>query len=104
TGYGITADVAGLEAHPIHHADIDSIGNGVRPLDGAPGVVLRRAEFRLLRWMPADRRGIKQNARSLQCREARRFGIPLVPANQRAQLSGGGVEGLESEIAGREII
>ena len=75
----------------------------MRPLDGAPGVVLRLAEFGLLRGMPSDGRWVKKNACSLQCREARAFGIPLIPADERADFSGEGVEGLEAEIAGSEI-
>ena len=73
------------------------------PLDGAPGVVLRDPELGLLRGMPSDGGRIEQNACALQRRNARTFRIPLVPANQRAEPSGGGIEGFESEVARREI-
>src|SRR5438552_2970971 len=73
------------------------------PLDGAPRIVLSDAELRFLRGMPADRSRIKQHVRALQRRQARALGIPLVPANQRAEASGAGVESAESEVAGREI-
>src|SRR6266478_407744 len=102
-GHGIAADVTSLEADAIHHANVDAVSNRVCPLDSAPGIVLRLAECGLLRGMPSDGRGIKKNACSLQRREARAFGIPLVPADEGAELSGGGVEGLEAEIAGSEI-
>src|SRR6266481_9473612 len=102
-GHGITADVSSLHADAIHNADINAVRDRVRPLDGAPGVVLRLAEFSLLRGMPSDGRWVKKNACSLQCREARAFGIPLVPADERAEFSGGSVEGLEAKIAGSEI-
>src|SRR5437879_3977835 len=102
-GHRIAADIAGLKADAIHHADINAVRDRVRPLDGAPGVVLRLAEFSLLRGMPSDGRWVKKNACSLQCCEARAFGIPLIPADERADFSGGGVEGLEAEIAGSEI-
>src|ERR1039458_7023489 len=102
-GRGIAANVASLEADAIHHANINAVCDGVRPLDGAPGVVLRLAEFRLLRGMPSDGRGVKQNAGSLECGKARAFRIPLIPADERAEFSGGGVESLEAEIARSEI-
>src|SRR3981081_24870 len=53
--------------------------------------------------MPAEGSGVKKNAGSLQRREARAFGIPLVPADERAEFSSGRVEGFEAEIAGSEI-
>jgi hypothetical protein len=53
--------------------------------------------------MPADRCGIKENICPLQSRQARTLGIPLVPADQRAQTSGAGVEGTESEVAWGEV-
>src|SRR5208337_3714776 len=102
-GRGIAANVSRLEADAIHHADINPVCNRMCPLNRAPGVVLRLAEFGLLRGMPSDSGRIKQNARSLQCRKSRAFGIPLVPADQRAEFSGGSVKGFEAEIAGREI-
>src|ERR1019366_6720132 len=79
-GRGIAANVASLKAGAIHHADINAIGDGVCPLDGAPGVMLRFAELGLL------------------------LGMPLIPADQRAEFSGGSVEGFEAKIAGSEII
>jgi hypothetical protein len=63
--YGIAANVSGLEADTIHDANINAISNSVCPLDGAPGIVLCRAEFGLLRRMPSDSRGVKKNAGSL---------------------------------------
>ena len=102
-GHGIAADIASLEADAIHHADINAVRDRVRALDGAPGIMLRLSELGLLRGMPSDGCRIKENAGSLQRGEARAFGIPLIPADERAEFSGGGVEGLEAEIAGSEI-
>src|ERR1700687_4994998 len=99
----VAANVASFEAYAIHHANINSVRDRMRPLNGAPGVMLRVTEFGPLRGMPSDGRGVKKNACSLQCREARAFGIPLVPADERGEFSGGGVEGFEAEIAGSEI-
>ncbi len=53
--------------------------------------------------MPADGRGIKQNVRATQAREARAFRIPLIPADQHADAAVARVEIGKSEIAGREI-
>src|SRR5208282_4440594 len=77
--------------------------DGVRALNGAPGVVLGHSELGLLRRMPADRRWIKQNRRALQCGQARTLRIPLVPADERAKLPGAGVERAEAEVAGSEV-
>src|SRR5262249_39788624 len=63
---GVLADVAGLKAHPVHHRDIHSVGDSMRPLDGLPRLMLRGAKLSLLRWMPTNGRGIEQHLRSLQ--------------------------------------
>src|SRR5689334_4096703 len=41
----IAANVAELLAYSIHHADKNSVGDTVRALNGAPGVMLHDAEF-----------------------------------------------------------
>jgi hypothetical protein len=69
-----------------------------------PRVELRRAELVLLRRVPADGCGIEQHFGALQRREPRAFGIPLVPADERADAAGGCVDCLKAEIAGREVI
>src|ERR1700683_801790 len=53
--------------------------------------------------MPADCRGIKQHGRALQRGEARAFRKPLIPADERAQPAGAGVQGTKPEISGCEI-
>ncbi len=73
-----------FETDAVHHCDIHSVGDGVRALDGSPGIVLGYAEFCLFSRMPADRRGIEKQLCALQGGEPRAFGIPLVPADQRA--------------------
>src|SRR5258706_303187 len=72
-------------------------------LDRAPGVQLLRPVGRLLAGMPADRRGIEQHARALQGGEPCSLRVPLVPADQGPDLADLGVEGLESEVTGREV-
>ncbi len=80
----VSPDVSELVPHAVHHAYENAVGNGMGALDGAPRVVLGRAELGFLLRMPADGRGIKQDARALQGGQPRAFRIPLVPADQRA--------------------
>ena len=99
----IAANVAGLEADAVRHRHVHTVGNRMRALNGTPRIVLCLAVLRFLVRMPADRRGIEQHVRSLQRRQARALGIPLVPAHQRAELSEVRLERFETEIARREV-
>src|SRR5256712_791988 len=74
-------------ADAIHRRDVYAVGDGVRALDGAPGVELRRAKLLLFPRMPADSRRIEKNLRALQARQPRAFRIPLVPADQDADVA-----------------
>ena len=93
-----------FEAHAIHRRHVDAVGDGVGALDGAPGIVLRRAVFRLLRRMPADGGGIEQHLRAAERGQTRGLGIPLVPANQRRNARVAGIEAAEAQVAGSEVI
>src|SRR5450759_2489616 len=88
----------GLEAHAIRRGHEHAVGNGVRTLRRAPRIHLRLAPHCLLRRMPANGRGIKQDVGAKQRRYARGLRIPLVPANQHAD---GGVAGLPHHEAAR---
>ena len=101
--FAVEEDIAELAADAIDGADEDSVGDGVRALDGLPGVVLAIAEFGLFCGMPTDGGGIKEHFRAAQGGLASSFGIPLVPADQSAELPGAGVDRLEAEVAGREV-
>ena len=92
-----------FEADAIHRRDIDAVGDGVRALHGPPGIVLRRAVLRLFGGMPADGGRIEKNVRARERGEARRFGIPLVPADQRRDAAELRIERAEAEIARREV-
>src|SRR6185312_17404564 len=48
----------------------------------APGVGLRLTPLRFFLWVPADRGGIQKYLRAHETRDARGFGIPLVPTDQ----------------------
>src|SRR5215471_6353980 len=78
----VATNVSVLEADPVHYANVDAIGYGMCALDGSPRIMLSDAEFGLLRGMPSDGGRIKQYLRSLERRETRTLGIPLVPANE----------------------
>src|SRR4029077_19158945 len=54
---GISRVGPAFESDAIHDGGEDSIGNGVRALNGAPGVELRCAELSFLAGMPADAGG-----------------------------------------------
>src|ERR1039458_8848063 len=90
-------------AHTVRHSDVAAVGNGVGALDRFPGGMLPLAQFRFLARMPADGGGAEQNLRASQCRQARGFWIPLVPADQHADLAVAGLPGAETEVAWSEI-
>ncbi len=99
----IAANVAVLVADAIDHGDKNAIGDRMCALNGTPGVMLHGAELGFLVRMPADGGGIKENICALQRGQARAFGIPLVPADERSHAAILGVKCLEAEVAGREI-
>ncbi len=90
-------------ADAICGRDVTAIRNRVTALNCFPGRILRRTEFFFFARMPADCRWIKNNFRTAQRRQSRRFRIPLVPANADANFSPLGCPCLKSEIARREI-
>ena len=87
----------------VDRGDEAAVGNGMRTLNGFPRTVLVDAVFRLLGRMPADGRRIKQDLRTLHGGEPGAFGIPLVPADQHANLAELGVPRLEASVARREV-
>ena len=82
-------------ADAIRHRDITTVRDRVTALNRFPGRMLRLAEFFFLARMPADRRRIKKNFRAAQRGQARRFRIPLVPANADADFPVRGCPRLE---------
>ena len=90
-------------ADSVGNCYITSIGDGVTALNCFPGGVLCLTKFFLLARVPPDRRRIENNFRSAQCREPRRFRIPLVPANTNAEVAARRFPTLKTEVARREI-
>ncbi len=95
----IAAHIPVLVANAVHPGNVDAVGNGVGALNRLPCIVLRCAELILLRRMPADGGGIEQHLGALQRGETRSLGIPLIPADERADAAECRVHGLESKIA-----
>src|SRR6202171_2749903 len=93
-----------LVADAVHRRDVDAVGDGVPALDRAPRVALGDAVLRFLVRVPADGRRVEDHRRALQRREPRVLGIPLVPADERADAARLGIEGAEPEVARREVI
>ena len=104
SGGGFPANISGFKADSIDHRHVDPVGDGVSPLDGAPGVVLPLAELRLLRRMPSNRGGIKEHMRPLQGGQAGAFRIPLIPAYECAHTAHLGVKSAKAQVAGREVV
>ena len=75
--------LARARAHAVDRGDVDAVGDGVRALDGLPGVALGGAVLCLLGRVPADGGRVEEDRRAPQRGEPRAFGVPLVPADQR---------------------
>src|SRR5262245_5775320 len=53
--------------------------------------------------VPANRSRVKENARAAKRGESRAFGVPLIPADQRADPANRRVKALKTEIARGEV-
>src|SRR5712692_6751934 len=87
----------------IHRRDINSIRDCVRMLNRLPRIALSRPVNVLLVRMPSDRSRVEEDARAAKRGQPCAFGVPLVPANQRANFSDRRIERAKAEIAGREV-
>ena len=92
-----------LEAHAIWRGDEYAVRNGVRALGRAPRVDLRISEGSLLRRMPGNGSWIEQNLRAKQRGDARRLGIPLIPADEHSDVSEPGAPDTKAVDAGMPI-
>ncbi len=90
-------------ADAIDGSDINSIGDGVAALDGAPGIALSLAVGGLFGRVPADGGGVEKNYGAVQGGEAGALWIPLIPADQSCDAAGFGIERTKTEVAGSEI-
>src|SRR2546427_595986 len=92
-----------LEADTVHRGDPTTVRDRVTALDRFPGIELLLAVLLFLRGVPTDRGGIKQNVRPLQPGEPGTLGIPLIPADQRADRTDLRIECAKTEITRREV-
>src|SRR5579872_290524 len=92
-----------LMADPVGGGHVTTIGDGMGPLNGFPGIVLLFSVTGLFRGMPSYGSRIKQNFGALQRGESGRFRVPLVPADQYTNPSIARLPGPESKIARSEI-
>src|SRR5690348_3414409 len=75
-----------LEAHAIRRGDVHAVRDRMRTLNRSPCFDLRRTELGLLGGVPPDRRRVEQHLGAEQARYARGLGIPLIPADQHADV------------------
>ena len=54
--------------------------------------------------MPSNRGGVEQDLGALQGGQSGAFGVPLVPADQRAHAADGSVESAIAQVAGSEVV
>src|SRR5437868_13641457 len=87
----------------IRRRDIATVRDGMTTLNRFPRRMLRPAKLLLLLRMPADRCRIKNDLRAAQRGQARRFRIPLVPANADTEISARRFPALKTKIARRKI-
>ena len=89
-----------LVADAVDRADEDSVGDGMCPLNGLPGVVLGCAELGLLAGVPADGRGVEERLCTAEGGDARRLREPLIPADERADGARAGGDRAEAKSPG----
>src|SRR5262249_52107030 len=81
-----------------------AVATGGPALDGLPRGGLGGAVLPLPAGGPAARRRIEEDPRPAERGEPRRFGKPLIPADQRTDASRLGVEAAEADVARREVV
>src|SRR5690606_30588279 len=92
-----------LEADAIDGEHEAAVRDRVAPLYRLPRRVLPLAVLGLLLGMPTDRSRVDQELRAAQRREPCRLRIPLIPADEHAELGGAGRERPKAQVARREI-
>src|SRR6478609_10248482 len=86
-------------SYAIRDRNIAAVRDRMTTLNRFPGGMLSFPKFLLLLRMPADRSRIKNNLRAAQRSQARRFWIPLVPANADTEISARCFPALKTKIA-----
>ena len=99
---GLTARIR-LETYAVYGDDRQSVGYGMAPHHGSPRLALALLLFLGIIGSVADGGRIDEYFGSLQRHQTGCFGIPLVPANQHAELAYRGLDRVETEVARSEI-
>src|SRR3984893_13308025 len=73
-------------SNTIRRRDVHPVRDRVSALRRAPRVDLRFTVLCFLRWMPADRRRIKENFGAEEACDASSLRVPLIPADQNADV------------------
>src|SRR6185437_3314021 len=92
-----------FEARAVASCQRQAVGDRVPALHGDPGIALAVLLGLRIGRIPTDSGWVQQDFGSGQRHQSRRFGIPLVPAHQYAELAERSLYGIESEIARREV-
>src|ERR1700723_2345216 len=92
-----------LMANTIHCSHVDSVCYRMSALNCAPGITLCFSVRGFLAGMPSDCRRIKQDHRTMQCRQPRALWIPLIPADQRGYFPGLRGKSSKAQIPRRKI-
>ena len=99
---GLTAWI-GLETYAVYGDDRQSVGYGMASHHGSPRLALALLLLLGIIGGIADGGRIDEHFGSLQRHQTGCFGIPLVPANQHAELAYRGLDRVETEVARSEI-
>ncbi len=93
----------GLMPYSIDGNDRKTVGYGMTALDELPGIALTGLFLRRITALIADGRGIDEDVGTSECHQTCALGIPLIPTDLHAKLTNAGRDGVETEIARREI-
>jgi len=96
----VDASIAGCGSNQYN---IEPVRDRVGSLDGLPRIVLRLTELRLLGGVPPDRCRVEQQLCSGQSLDARRLGVPLIPADQYSHAPAVHRERGKTQVTGGEV-
>ena len=99
---GLSAGV-GFVARAVNGDNGKSVGHGVTALYRCPGLALAFLFLGRIATFVADGGGVDEEFSTAERHQARTFGVPLVPAHLNAKTADARIDGLEAEVARREV-